>query len=62
MKMKQYFGLFVHHFVIITIVPFAKIVLHVANDDVDVNNIVVVVLGLSFVSINVTLCITYHSG
>jgi hypothetical protein len=35
-------------------------VLLVAN--VDVDNIVVVVIGLSFVSVNMTSCITYHNG
>jgi hypothetical protein len=41
----------------IIVVSFAKVVLLVA----DVDNIVFV-LGLSFVSINMTSCITYHNG
>jgi len=47
-----------HDFATITIVSFAKVVLFVANAD----NIIVVVLGLSFVLINMTSCLTYHTG
>jgi len=49
----------VHDFATITIISFAKVVLLVVHAAVD--NIIVV-LGLSFVPINMTSCITYHSG
>jgi hypothetical protein len=52
----------VHDFATIIVVSFAIVVPFIADDDADVDNIVVVVLGLSFVPINMTLCITYHNG
>ncbi len=47
-----------HDFATIIIVSFAKVVLFVA----DVDNIVVVIPGLSFVPVNMTSCITSHTG